>query len=231
MKRFRRASSTSGGGEILTLFATRVRPLVWCVLVAALLCSTVLVAAQLWEIEQRASNLPLLGTSLGASPAPTFALVDQDGSLISLQHLRGQPVVVTFLYTHCPGPCPLTAGKLHSAVEQLGAKANNVAWVALSLDPSGDTPTAAMSFVAKHQLTGHLHFLLGSAQQLAPLWQAYAVAVRSAQGAEEATAGPVVHSVGAFVLDQHGRERVYLDDMFTPASLATDLTLLLDPHS
>jgi protein SCO1/2 len=228
MERSREAMDTNEGES---LRATRVRPLIWSVLVATLLCTTILVASQVWENGPQAHNLSLLGTSLGASPAPAFALVDQDGGLISLEHLRGQPVVVTFLYTHCPGPCPLTAGKLHQAIEQLGTKADEVAWVALSLDPHGDTPAAATTFVATHQLSGYLHFLLGSDQQLAPLWQAYAVAVRPAQGAEEATAGPVVHAVGAFVLDQRGRERVYLDDMFTPASLATDLTRLLDGQS
>ena len=43
------------------------------------------------------------GTSLG-SPAPAFALPALDGSRLSLDQLRGQPVIVNFWWSGCP-PC------------------------------------------------------------------------------------------------------------------------------
>lgn len=167
----------------------------------------------------------LQGTDLGSTPAPPFQLVDQTGATISLAALKGHPVVLTFMYTHCPGPCPLLASKFYKASELLGKQAQQVIWLAVSLDPHGDTPASATQFVAAHQLTGLLHFLLGTTAQLEPVWNSYFVVVESqvnAQGTNTMT-----HSVGVFLLDQQGRERVYLNDTMTSQQLATDLHLLL----
>src|SRR5215471_13774070 len=83
-----------------------------------------------------ASNL--LGTNLGSTPAPNFRLKDQYGNVISLAQFKGKPVVLTFLYTHCPDVCPLTAEKIHTTMQSLGNSAQNVAVVAVSMDPKGD---------------------------------------------------------------------------------------------
>ena len=74
------------------------------------------------------ATAPYRGTDLGGVPAPDFRLVDQTGATITLSHLRKRPVVLTFLYTHCPGPCPLMAEKLRSTAELLGTQANQVTW-------------------------------------------------------------------------------------------------------
>src|SRR5262249_53732072 len=94
------------------------------------------------------------GINLGGIPAPVFTLADQDGKQVSLAALAGRPVVVTFLYTHCPDECPLTAEKLHTAALALGDRASSVAWLAVSIDPVGDTPQTARGFVANHHLSG-----------------------------------------------------------------------------
>src|SRR6266436_5624930 len=60
------------------------------------------------------SQSSLQGTNLGSTPAPDFLLKDQFGHSISLAQFKGKPVVLTFLYTHCPDVCPLTAEKLHT---------------------------------------------------------------------------------------------------------------------
>ena len=62
----------------------------------------------------------LQGTDLGGTPAPDFRLTDQFGKPISLSQFKGKPVILTFLYTHCPDQCPLTAEKLHAVMQNLG---------------------------------------------------------------------------------------------------------------
>ena len=168
----------------------------------------------------------LQGADLGGTPAPAFSLRDQTGQTISLQGLRGKPVVVTFLFTHCPDICPLTADKLHKAATMLGKSADNAAWIAISVDPLGDTPTTATQFVAAHQLTGKLHFLLGTSQQLSPIWQSYAILVQSQLDQQQET-NTVMHSFGVFILDKAGKERIYMDESFDPAAVAADLRILL----
>ena len=166
----------------------------------------------------------LQGTNLGSTPAPPFQLVDQNGATIRLSALKGHPIVLTFMYTHCPDACPLLASKFYKASHILGKQAQQVTWLAVSLDPKGDTPAAATQFVAVHQLTGLLHFLLGTQAQLEPVWDNYFVTVQSQLASQGAS---MTHSVGVFLLDQQVRERVYLGDTMTPQELATDLQLLL----
>jgi protein SCO1/2 len=174
-----------------------------------------------------AAPTPVLrGTDLrgtgGAYPlAPDFRLVDQSGTPVSLSQFRGRPVVLTFLYTHCPDECPLTAEKLRVALHQLGASASGVAILAVSTDPIGDTQAAAQAFSAQHQMLDRWHYLIGAHDQLAPVWKAYGIAV-----AAGARAGEVTHGLGLYVIDKQGRERVYLGNDFDPAALAADLRIL-----
>src|SRR5207302_1758678 len=54
--------------------------------------------------------------------AADFALADQDGRLVRLSGLRGDVVLVTFLYTHCPDVCPRIAASLNGALRDLGTQ-------------------------------------------------------------------------------------------------------------
>ncbi|MBO0796958.1 MAG: SCO family protein, partial [Ktedonobacteraceae bacterium] len=51
----------------------------------------------------------LQGTDLNAAPSPDFRLTDQFGKPVAFSQFKGKPIVLTFLYTHCPDVCPLTA--------------------------------------------------------------------------------------------------------------------------
>jgi hypothetical protein len=66
-----------------------------------------------------------------------------------------------------------------------------------------------------------MHFVLGSLAQMAPLWSSYHM-----QSILQPD-GVVIHTTGVYLLDQHGRERVFLDEGFNPRTLSNDLRLLL----
>jgi protein SCO1/2 len=168
----------------------------------------------------------LQGTGLDGRPAPDFHLTDQFGKPISLSQFRGKPVVVTFLYTHCPTVCPLTADKLHTVMQQLGSAAQRVAVLAVSVDPTGDTRASALTFSNTHQMTAYWHFLIGTHAALAPVWQAYSIDAEAATA--NSSSGSVTHTTVLYVLDKQGRERVLLDDDFAPAQLTDDLKILLN---
>lgn len=192
--------------------------------------SLVIVVAGIMVIHSRldaSQAAPALqGTSLGETAAPAFSLVDQSGAVVSLNTLKGHPVVLVFMYTHCPDECPYTAELLHTTTQQLGAQASRVDWVAISVDPAGDTPQDATAFVAKHHLTGYMRYLLGTRAQLAPLWHAYGI-VPEADPFAASNGAEVSHGLGVFVLDGQGRERVYLGYPFDPSVLSADLRALL----
>jgi protein SCO1/2 len=162
----------------------------------------------------------LQGTVLDAIPAPAFALRDQNGALVTLQSLRGHPVVFTFVDSVCTQECPITAQELNQTAQLLGSRAAAVEWVALSVDPWNDTPTTAREFLSKNKVTMPLHFLLGTLDQLTPIWHAYHIQVIY-------NSSDIAHTVGLYVFDQQGRERVWLDAGFDPMMLSNDLKALL----
>ena len=176
---------------------------------------------------QSANSSGLQGTDLGGTPAPDFRLTDQFGHLISLSQFRGKPVVVTFLYTHCPDVCPLTAEKLHTVMQSLGADAQKVGVLAVSVDPKGDTMTAAQQFSQTHKMLNYWHFLVGTHGELAPVWAAYSMYSQPAAVSTPASKGSVSHSSALYVIDKQGHERVFLSDDFTPQELTGDLRVLL----
>lgn len=167
-----------------------------------------------------ANSSGLQGTDLGTQPAPGFQLTDQYGKAISLAQFKGKPVVLTFLYTHCPDVCPLTAEKLHATMLDLGSDASNVAMLAVSVDPTRDTTQAALDFSKAHQLQNYWHFLTGSDQQLSPIWSSYSVYAQKQQQSMQ-------HDLAVYVIDKQGRERVYLDNDFTSTQLSNNLKILL----
>lgn len=164
----------------------------------------------------------LQGADLGNTPAPNFQLTDQFGKSISLSQFRGKPVILTFLYTHCPDACPLTAEKLHAAMQSLGSEAQQVGVLAVSTDPKGDTKAAVLAFSQAHRMENYWHFLMGTHDELSPVWSKYSV-----YAAPQTSGTGVNHSTAVFVIDKQGRERAFFGDNLTSDHLVTDLQILL----
>lgn len=190
----------------------------------------IVIVVALWGLRNTSGNASanpstnssgLQGTDLGSTLAPDFHLTDQFGKPISLSQFRGEPVVLTFLYTHCPDVCPLTAEKLHTVQLQLGKDASHVMMIAVSVDPKGDTKSSALSFSRTHKLTSNWHYLIGTQTELAPVWNAYSVY------AQAATSKTTTHTSAVYLIDKEGRERVFFGDDFTTVQLQDDLRVLL----
>jgi protein SCO1 len=155
------------------------------------------------------------------SKAPDFALRDQHGALVQLSHEQGKVVLITFLYTHCPDLCPVTAGNLNTALGLLGAARRHVAVLAISVDPKGDTKAAVKQFVRAHRLRPEFHYLMGARSTLARIWQRYDVTPVRANGPDPD------HTLYILVLDRRGITRVLFDSLAQPTAIVHDVRLLL----
>jgi len=148
-------------------------------------------------------------------PPRDFALRDQDGDMASLHQYRGQPVILTFMYSTCQNTCPIMADQIRGAMNDLG---NDVPALAVSVDPRNDTPLNAKRFLLKHALVGRMRFLLGSRSELAPIWKAYGI---QPQGSK------FDHSAYVLLIDKRGRQRVgFPMSELTPEGLAHDVKVL-----
>jgi protein SCO1 len=182
---------------------------------------------------------PTLQGAVVTPPMPTydFSLHDERNRQVRLSDFRGKAVALTFLYTHCPDACPLTAQKLHQTRGQLGDLAPHVAFLAVSVDPAGDTPEAIQTFLSTHRVEGELSYLTGSYADLRRVWGYFLVSSdakdpsatsKTASGAgSPASPALVGHSSIVHVIDPGGNLRVFLPGNFDPKDLATDLRILL----
>jgi cytochrome oxidase Cu insertion factor (SCO1/SenC/PrrC family) len=88
------------------------------------------------------SELPRL------NDVPPFILTERSGRNITNQDLRGKIWVADFIYTTCPGPCPLvTAGM--AKVQEAVADDSRVQLVTFTVDPQDDTPEVLAAYATK----------------------------------------------------------------------------------
>ena len=162
----------------------------------------------------------LLPGDLDRSAAPRIALRDQHGRRVDSARLGGGPYLVTFLYTHCVDACPLIGSEIGDALGRLGARANRVAVLAVSVDPRGDTPAAARAWLRERALPAQFHYLLGSTRQLAPVWRDWYL---------PAPVDPQTHDASVWLVDGRGRLRGRWagSEPIRPADIAHDLSVLL----
>lgn len=164
--------------------------------------------------------LRLSGTELGGQEAPDFTLTDAlTGDTVTLSSHRGNVVALAFLYTRCPDVCPLTAAQFRAAQKQLGPDAARVRFVAVSVDPDGDTPAAVRAFSEARDLKDW-RYLIGSRAALQAVWAAYGVGAFD-QGMT------VSHNDAIYVIDAKGRERELLHSDIALEDLVADLRAVL----
>ena len=160
----------------------------------------------------------------GRRPAPNFSLRDSDGRLFSLASLRGRPVVLTFMDSHCHQECPLKGRALAAAFRMVPSSERPVV-VAVSVNPWQDTPASARSAMKRFGLASfQWRWLLGSKARLEPVWRKYRIEVRR-------TKGEVEHTVALYLIDARGFERAGMVYPFLPTWVSTDLNSLADEGS
>ncbi len=155
--------------------------------------------------------------------APEFHLHDEHGAPLDLAAERGHVTVVTFLYTTCQDTCPIVASQVGGALDRLGDAGKDVAALAISVDPGNDTPALARKFLLDRRMTGRMHFALGDAVQLRPVWRAWGVLPQG----QDPNDPDFDHTTRVEVLDRHGFRRVAFPyDQLTPEALAHDIQRL-----
>jgi len=99
--------------------------------------------------------LPVLGE------VPDFQLTSQTGATVDRHSLMGHVWVADFMFTTCPGPCPMMSSRMRE-VQMATAATPDVRLVSFTVDPAHDTPLVLAAY-AKHFLAQpeRWHFLTG----------------------------------------------------------------------
>jgi protein SCO1/2 len=158
------------------------------------------------------------------APVADFTLTGPDGKTLSLSDFRGKLVVLYFGYTSCPDVCPTTMAALAQAMRDLGAKADGVQGIMVTVDPQRDTPDRLNSYVTAFD--PRFIGLSGTPDQIAGAAKAFGVVYQVHPGSSAANY-LVDHTATTTVLDKDGRIRLIWPYGTPPEEVAADLGQLL----
>ena len=153
---------------------------------------------------------------------PDFTLMNQDGKNFGLADLRGKIWIADFIYTTCPGPCPMISNRMSELQEPL--KKTDVHLVSFSVDPAKDTPQVLRGYAEKLGAEqGRWDFLTGPQSTIYNLSRD---GFKLAVGEEK---GIPIHSTRMILVDRQGAIRGYYDAAEADAmtKLIADTTHLL----
>lgn len=149
---------------------------------------------------------------------PPFQLTNQDGKPFGTSNLAGKIWIADFIYSTCPGPCPMISTRMSEMQKPL--EKTDVHFVSFTVDPEKDTPERLREYAGQlHAEPGRWDFLTGPKSEIYDLSLngfKLAAASRSSENPEP------LHSTRMILVDRHGQIRGYYD-----ATTADAITKLL----
>ncbi len=138
---------------------------------------------------------------------PSFQLTNQNGQPFGSAQLSGKIWIADFIYTTCPGPCPMISSRMSELQKPL--EKTDVHLVSFSVDPEKDTPEVLRRYAERLQAEpGRWDFLTGPKSAIYNLsHDSFKLAISDGSDAQ----GIPVHSTRIVLVDRHGQIRGYYD--------------------
>jgi protein SCO1/2 len=178
-------------------------------------------------------NSDITGADFGRS---LTGLADQSGMPRTLADFHGKALIVFLGYTACPDVCPTTLARFASALKELGAEAERVQVVLVTLDPERDTREILGAYVSAFNpsfigLSGDLPATEAVAREFKVFFaksKGGDAAGGHAHAHGAAADGYMIdHSTGAYIFDPAGRLRLFVKDDAPVEAVVSDLRRLL----
>lgn len=172
-------------------------------------------------------TLPFKAKPITDTPVATnFTLTDQFGKPRSLTDFRGKVVSLFFGFTHCPDICPTHLARQAEVMRQLGAQANEVAVLFVTLDPERDTTDALKIYM--DAFDPRFVALSGTPDETAKIARQYKIFWQKTLLPASALVYTIDHTTNSFVIDQQGRARLIVPHEMSATDVTHDLKLLID---
>jgi protein SCO1/2 len=158
------------------------------------------------------------------TPGFNFELVNQNNDIIRLEDFRGQVVMITFIYTHCPEACPLVAANFRTVQNELIDEVNqgNLAQVLITTDPARDTPERLLRYT--HAFDAQWDFLTSDLETLKEVWDSYDIYWEIKERTKEVV---VFHSYKTYLIDKEGFIRYEFVGVWYPGNIIPDVLQLI----
>ncbi len=172
------------------------------------------------SIMQSDTDNPVAGHSQSQATytMPPVLLLDQNGSPVDLaQQLKiPGPVLLNFIFTSCPGICPILSAVLEQASVLLGQDRQRVRMWSVSIDPDNDRPEQLRRYASAFNAHEQWRFLTGEAAAVMQIRQAF-----SAESDNKMAHLPL------FLVRQQNDEWLRMEGDVTPTMLATEVQSVL----
>jgi protein SCO1 len=138
---------------------------------------------------------------------PGFQLTNQNGQPFGSAQVAGKIWIADFIYTTCPGPCPMISSRMSELQKPL--ENTDVRLVSFSVDPQKDTPEVLRRYAERLQAEpGRWDFLTGPKSAIYKIsHDGFKLAVSDGSDAR----GIPVHSTRIVLVDRRGQIRGYYD--------------------
>ena len=150
-----------------------------------------------------ASPVPRLATSGTAAIGGPFTLVSTNGDNVTDQTYRGKWLLIFFGFTFCPDACPTALNNISVALEKLGADADKLQPLFVTVDPHRDTREVMAEYLKSFD--SRIIGLTGPQDQIDRVVKEYRVYVAS----QKSDAGDdnyfVSHSAYIYLMDPQGK--------------------------
>jgi protein SCO1/2 len=140
-----------------------------------------------------------------ARMAPDFKLEGSDGKEVTLARYRGKIAIVVFGFTACPTVCPTTLRTLAEARKQLGADAEQLQVVYLTVDPERDDAERMRAYLATFDPT--FVGATGTAAELEAVRKEYGIFANRENVGESYSFS---HSSYTYLIDREGKLRALM---------------------
>lgn len=183
------------------------------------LLAALLVAGTAYYIANQPRGPISIGTALVGGP---FSLTDQEGRKVTDKDFRGHYMLVFFGYTYCPDICPTELQVMSAALDNLGAKADGIQPIFVTIDPQRDTPEILKQYVANFH--PRLLGLTGTPEEIASVAKAYRVYFNKAADNSGPDTYLMDHSTIIYLMDGQGKFLKHFSYTTDAAALAKAIT-------
>jgi len=171
---------------------------------------------------------PPVFTALDITGAPGYAtdfkLTDHTGKPRTLKEFQGKAVALFFGFTQCPEICPGTMLEMKQVRQALGADADKLQVLFITLDPKRDTPAVLAQYVPNFDAS--FLGLHGSETDIAKVAKDFKIFWRVQESANSSNY-TLDHTAATLIFDTQSRLRLFVN-MGTPADkIAADIQQLL----
>lgn len=213
-------------GAPVTTGDVKKQPRVWRILVA--LAAVIIVGAAGWLLWQRFGPRPgpQYGVAINASmPVADFQLDSTLGKPMALSDFADLYTVLYFGYTTCPDICPTTLADLGKAEQLMGATAERMQVIFITVDPERDTPQRLHDYLA--YFSPNFIGMSGSLEATERIASQLGVVYEKRYASESATDYLLDHTATVIVLDPQRRPQLLFPYGVTGEQIASDLQALM----